>query len=237
MLPNKLGYGRWPGAAPSLSDLGDTSLSKPLRVLLVDDDVDATTVIESEFGRNGVSVIVATNLAHARVLLRQRPVDVVLLEIYLPDGRGESLLPDIEACSRQPAVVITSAFLPDLQSCALEYRPLALSKPVDAHALLRMVRTVARGYAQPAMQRFIKRFNLTNREAEAIRFVARGLKAKEIAERMHCSEKTVYAHLLRACAKTGCQDYHEVVGKILAFTCSELGHTPPDHPAFGSAGD
>lgn len=229
MLPHQLGHGSWPEAR---SDLGDTSLSKPLRVLLVDDDADATTAIESEFGRNGVSVIVATNLADARVLLRHRPVDVVLLEIRLPDGRGESLLPDIEACSRQPALIITSAFLPGLQSCALEYRPLALSKPVDAHSLLRMVRTVARGYAQPAMERFIKRFNLTNLEAEAIRFVARGLKAKEIADRMHCSEKTIYAHLARACKKTGCNDYHEVVALILAFTCHALGHTPPEHAAF-----
>ena len=87
------------------------------------------------------------------------------------------------------------------------------------------------------MGRFARRFNLSNREAEATVLVARGQKAKEIAERMHCSEKTVYTHLQHACSKAGCQDYHELVGKLLAFTCHELGHTPPDLPAFGTEGD
>lgn len=235
MAKRSLGQHGLPGAALSLSDLkADTSLTKQLRVLLVDDDLDAAIAIEREFGLNGVSVIRATSVADARVLLRQRPVDVVILEICLPDARGESLLPDIEACSRQPAVIIASAMLPALQSCALEYRPLAISKPVAAPALLRMVKTVARGYVGPAIERFVKRFNLSNREAEATVSVALGLKAKEIADHMHCSEKTVYAHLLRACAKTGCHDYHEVVGMLLAFTCQALGHTPPDHAAFGT---
>ena len=215
----------------------DTRLSKQLRVLLVDDDVDAAIAIEHAFGRNGVSVTIAGSLADARVVLRQRPIDVVITEIWLPDGRGESLLPDIEACSRQPAVIITSAFLPELQSSALEYHPLALSKPVAPHALLRMARTVARGYAEPAMERFIRRFNLSNREAEATVFVASGLKPKEAAERMRCSEKTIYTYLVRVCAKTCCHDYHEVIGKLLAFACHVLGHTPPDHAALGTEGD
>jgi DNA-binding NarL/FixJ family response regulator len=204
---------------------------------LVDDDVDAATAIERASGRFRVSVTIAASLADARVMLRQRRVDVVILELRLPDGRGEALLPDIEACPRQPAMIITSAFLPELHSSALEYHPVALSKPVAPDALLRMARTVARGYAEPAMERFIRRFALSNREAEATRSIVYGLKPKETAERMRCSEKTVYAYLARVCAKTHCKDYHEVMGMLLAFTCHVLGHTPPDHAALGPSGD
>jgi DNA-binding CsgD family transcriptional regulator len=68
-------------------------------------------------------------------------------------------------------------------------------------------------------------------ETEAIVLVAQGLKPKEIAGRMHCSEPTAYGHLTRVCAKTGCNDYHEVVAKLLAFACQAVGHTPPDHRA------
>lgn len=235
MALRSLGQSGLPGATLFCSDLKvDTRLSKPLLVLLVDDDCDAAITIKREFGRDGVSVTIASSVAEARALLRQRSIDVVILEICLPDGRGESLLPDVEACSRQPAVIIVSAFLPELQSSALEYHLVAISKPVAVSALLRIVRTVARGYAQAAIERFVKRFNLSSREAEATVCVARGLKAKEIAERMRCSEKTVYAHLSRACAKTGCHDYHEVLGMLLAFMCHMLGHTPPDHAAFGT---
>jgi DNA-binding NarL/FixJ family response regulator len=188
--------------------------------------------IEREFERNGVVVTIARSLTAARVLLKKSIVDVVIVEIFLPDGRGESLLPDIEACARQPAVIVTSVDLTALQASALEYRPVTISKPVDPRALLRIARTVARGFARPVIGRFIRRFNLTKREAEATMLVSRGFKAKEIADRMRCSEKVVYAHLARACKKTGCHDYHEVVALILAFTCHVLGHTPPEHAAF-----
>lgn len=211
---------------------GNARSSRTLRALVVDADATATGEIEREFPRSGVSVTIARSALDARISLRQSAIDVVILELSLPDERGESLLRDIESCDRQPAVIIVSDLLPDLQSAALEYRPVTIPKPIPAQTLLRMVRAIAPGYAQPTVRRFVRRFNLSVREAEATVFIARGLKAKEIADRMRCSEKTVYAHLMRVCAKTGCRDYHEVVAMLLAFTCHALGHTPPDHPAF-----
>jgi len=207
---------------------------KPIRVLLVEDDSCAAAAIEHDFSRSALSVTVARTLADARASLLHstHPFDVVILELRLPDGRGESLLPDIEACSRQPAVIIYSSFLSELRADALEYRPVAVAKPVSTALLLRTVRTVVHGYARSVIERFVRRFSLSKRETEAIVLVTQGLKAKEIAARMICSEKTVYAHLTRACEKAGCRDYHEVVGRLFAFTCQALGHTPPDHAAF-----
>ena len=138
------------------------------------------------------------------------------------------MLPNLEACARQPGVIIASAFLGQLELSALEYRPALLSKPFETSRLLEMVSTVARSYSQRATERFVRRFHLSRREAEAVMLITRGLKAKEIADRMFCSEKTVYSHLLNTCAKTGCHDYHEVVSKLLAFVCHELGHTQSD---------
>lgn len=109
---------------------------KIIRALLVDSDPRVTNEITSHFTRNGVVLKTAGTLAEARTVLRQNPtaVDVVILELCFPDGRGESLLPDIEICSRQPAVIITSYSLPDLQAVALQYRPVAISKPVNPNA-------------------------------------------------------------------------------------------------------
>jgi DNA-binding NarL/FixJ family response regulator len=190
-----------------------------------------------DFGRDGVTVTVVRTLVDARATLRQGspPVDVVILELRLPDGRGESLLPDIEECPRQAAAIITSAFLSDLQADALEYRPVAMAKPVGADALLRMVKTVAAGYVRPVIRRFARRFGLSKRETQTIALLAQGHGAKEIARRLACSDKTVYFHLAHICRKTKCHDYHEITGRLLAFTCQALGHTPPEHPAFVDA--
>jgi DNA-binding NarL/FixJ family response regulator len=209
---------------------------KSIPVLLVDDDSSAVDATVSHFSRNSLEVTVARTLADARAFLHDSPssFDIVIFELRLPDGRGESLLPDIEACPRQPAMLIASAFLQELQSEALAYRPITVSKPVSPAALLRIVRTIVGGFARPVIERFITGMNLSKRETEALVLVAQGLRAKEIAGRMRCGEPTVYGHLASVCAKSGCSDYHEVVARLFAFACQAIGHTPPDHRAFVS---
>jgi DNA-binding NarL/FixJ family response regulator len=208
--------------------------ARPIGVLLVEGDQSVARDVVSDFGRNGAAVTVARTLADARALLRQcsAAVDAVILELYLPDGRGESLLPDIEALPRQPAVIITSTGSPELHADALTYRPLLFPKPISTAALLRVVRTVVAGYTQPMISRFVRRFELSRRETEAVMLLAQGLCVKEIALHMRCSEKMVYAHLAAVCRKAGCRDYHALVGRLLAFACQAMGHTPPDHAAF-----
>ena len=207
---------------------------RPIRVLLVENDQLTAEAIVRDFGRHRVDVMVASSAAEARDVLRARPsaVDVVILELHLPDGRGESLLPAIEECPRQPATIIMSSFLPEIGPDVLEYRPVAVSKPVSTSALLRIVRTVAAGYTCQVIRRFVRRYDLSKRETETIALLAQGRAAKEIATRLNCSEKTIYFHLAGACQKTNCRDYHELFGRLFAFTCQALGHTPPEHAAF-----
>jgi len=225
------------GTIDGSTDAADTGLARSLHVFLVEDDAHAAHAVARDFGRSGVTVTVARTLADARAFLHGNPtdLDVVLLDLRLPDGRGESLLPDIEACSPQPTVIITSAFLPELQVEALEYRPAAVPKPVTTQALLRMVRVVAEGYARPVIKRFVRGFDLSKREAEALALVVQGLKPKEIAEHMRCSEQMAYAHLARVCEKTRSRDYHEVVGKVFAFACHTVGHSLDSHETFVDA--
>jgi DNA-binding NarL/FixJ family response regulator len=208
-----------------------------LQVLLVEDDAHAARTIERGFASEGVRVTVARTLVEATTALQRNPsvYHAVLLDLRLPDGRGEALLPAIEACSPQPAVLITSAFLPELEADALEYRPAAVAKPVTPSVLLRMVRVVAEGYARPVIRRFVKQFGLSKREAEVMSLVAGGLKPKEIGDRLSCSEKTVYSHLTQACAKAGCSDYHALVARLFQFSCQCRGRTEPELETFVGA--
>jgi len=69
---------------------------------------------------------------------------------------------------------------------------------------------------------FLGRFGLTRRETEASLLLVQGLRAKEIAHQMACSEKMVYAHLARVCKKTGRRDQLELVCAMLAFACNRV---------------
>lgn len=209
-------------------------LPKPMAVLLVDDDHVASDILTRELRDRGASVNVVHTIAGARSLLRDTSlrIDVVVVTTQLPDGSCDALLPDIEERPRQPALIIAGALLPNLDIATLEYRPVTVPKPVSSPALLRIIETVAGGYARPSLRRFIRRFGLSRRESEVTVLLAQGLRAKEIAAKMCCSEKTIYSHLFRICKKTGCRDSHEVVCTLLALTCHTMGHTPPDHAAF-----
>lgn len=220
-----------PTAATTAEDAGKSS--SPIRVLLLDDDPAVADDIVRNFTLNGLLVEVACTLAEARALLRERHrVDVAIVTLALPDGRGESLLADLESCTRQPAVIITNASAPDLEPGVLERRPVVVPKPVNPGALLRIVRTVARGYAGPGIRRFVDHFHLTKREAEATVLLTQGLGVKEIAQRMSCTDKAVYKNLASVCRRTRCCDAREVVCKVLAFAYDANGHTPLEFPAF-----
>jgi DNA-binding CsgD family transcriptional regulator len=208
--------------------------ARPLRALLVSDSEESVGTIGRELRYSGFLLSVARTLAEARLLLTEITVDVAILELSLRDGRGESLLPDLEACRRQPGAIIIGATIGELELSALQYRPFIVTQPVDPKAFSSFARTIALGFANPIVGRFSRRFHLTEREAAATTFAARGLRPKEVADRMNCGEKVIYAHLSRACKKTGCRDYHEMVGMLLSFSLQALGHTPPEHPAFRS---
>lgn len=77
------------------------------RVLHVEDDADLHEVICAMAG-DRFDFEVARTLEEARVKLKQKVFDVVLLDIGLPDGLGWDLLPDIRVSMPDAKVVILS---------------------------------------------------------------------------------------------------------------------------------
>ncbi|NOX56306.1 MAG: PAS domain-containing protein [Planctomycetes bacterium] len=79
-------------------------------ILLVEDDPGHAALIRRAFQnfRDQYELLVATSIQAARELLRCRPVDLILADLLLPDGRGTDLVSvdgDERAC---PVVVLTS---------------------------------------------------------------------------------------------------------------------------------
>jgi DNA-binding NarL/FixJ family response regulator len=205
-----------------------------IRVLVVEDDEDFLRSLIGDFGRDGMALILTHSLAEARRILSDRKAtfDAVLLKTRLPDGNGEALLPDLDAMPRQPATIITDALLHELQPASLEYRPVAMPRSAGISALLDLVKSLTIGYRFLLIRRFSFRFRLSTRETQALLLMAHGLRAKGIATSIGCTDPTVYGYLARICEKTGARDSTEILAKLLAFACQELGHTPPEYPAF-----
>jgi DNA-binding NtrC family response regulator len=82
-----LAEGNGPGSTQGVA----SKFLRRIRVLLVEHDLCAAGAIVRSFTNNNVDVTVARTLADARASMRQSlsPLDVVILTLRLPDGRGE----------------------------------------------------------------------------------------------------------------------------------------------------
>jgi CheY-like chemotaxis protein len=64
------------------------------RILLVDDDPHAIEILTRMLGREGYACVSASGGAEALELLANQPVDVILLDVMMPDMDG------LEVCAR-----------------------------------------------------------------------------------------------------------------------------------------
>jgi two-component system, NtrC family, nitrogen regulation response regulator NtrX len=62
------------------------------QILVVDDEPDIRNLIQEILSEEGYRVATAANAAGARDQVRRHPPDLILLDIWMPDGDGISLL-------------------------------------------------------------------------------------------------------------------------------------------------
>lgn len=89
-----------------------TSSSARQLVLVVDDDPLITRLLESRLTTPGRRVASVSSLESARQFLSRSKPDLVLLDLFLPDGDGRTLLTEIkhqEATADTPVIVISGA--------------------------------------------------------------------------------------------------------------------------------
>jgi DNA-binding response OmpR family regulator len=78
------------------------------RILIVDDDSYTCAALHTLFSRQGWLVATASTVSEALAQLEPEPA-CMLLDLNLPDGRGESVLREVRARSLRTRVVVCSA--------------------------------------------------------------------------------------------------------------------------------
>jgi two-component system response regulator PilR (NtrC family) len=125
-------------------------MSQP-NVLIVDDEADLRELVEITLSRMGIRSAAAANLGEARTLLADRPFDLCITDMRLPDGNGISLVHHIQQEHPQlPVAVLTAhgnaqAAVESLKAGAFDF----VSKPVDLQMLRKLVDTALRLKAPP----------------------------------------------------------------------------------------
>ena len=221
-----------------------------IRVLLVDDQemvrVGFRMIIETE-----PDIAVVGEAADGREALdlveRSRP-DVVLMDVRMPRMDGLEATALITARTHPPRVLMLTTF------DAEEYVYTALRagasgfllKDAPAEQLIEAIRVIERGDSllAPSVTRMLiteiaRRpaidpsaaapglAELTERELEVMRLVARGMSNAEIAVQLYLGEATIKTHVGRILAKLDLRDRVQVV--VLAYESGLV--MPGDHPS------
>ncbi len=197
-----------------------------LRVVVVDDHELFRRGVVAELGESLEVVGEAGTVAGAVEAIRAERPDVVLLDVHLPDGGGQAV---IEAVSGETAetrflAVSVSDSAADVIGLVRAGARGYVTKTITAPELIDAVRRVADGDAvfSPKLAGFVldafaggattdpELDQLTAREKEVMRLLARGYAYKEIARELTISVKTVETHASAVLRKLQLSSRHEL---------------------------
>ena len=116
-----------------------------LRVLVVEDDPEIRSLVQSALRLEGFEVQTAVTLAEATALLHHRPPALIVLDLGLPDGEGLQLVQQVRRSSNLPIVVVSARHqeaqkIELLDAGADDY----LTKPFTVGELLARIRVALR---------------------------------------------------------------------------------------------
>jgi DNA-binding NarL/FixJ family response regulator len=210
------------GGAPSAYGSGVAEAGE-ITVGIADDEALIRTGLRGMLGPAPDLRIVgeAASGREAVELARLRKPDVMLMDVRMPGLDGIGATERIVAAALPTRVLVVTTFdLDEYVYAALRAGAAGfLLKDADPTRLAEAIRTVAAGEALLAPQvtrRLVEHYverpapdperagaaaDLTPREAEILRMVARGLTNAEIAAAGHLAESTVKTHLSRVLAK------------------------------------
>lgn len=80
-----------------------------MRVLVVDDHEEVLELVERALVRDAHAVVTARTVSEARARFAAESVELVVLDLGLPDGSGESFCRELRAGDSGPAVLILTA--------------------------------------------------------------------------------------------------------------------------------
>ena len=196
---------------------------KKLRLLIADDHEVVRSGLKSLLADTEIKVVAEVATAQAAVKYAlENDVDVVLMDIRMPDGDGLTTLGRIKLDKPDLPILMMSTFDNPtyiaravalgasgylLKGCTRDELIKAITTAAAGESLLTReeLRRVSGALATPRLTADVE-VALTQRESEVLKQLAYGLTNKEIATTLHISYETVKEHVQHILRKIGVTD-------------------------------
>jgi DNA-binding NarL/FixJ family response regulator len=179
-----------------------------IRVLVVDDHEVVRSGLKSLFAGTDIEIVAeASNGQEALAAIKSTKLDVVLMDVRMPEVDGLNILgrlkldhPDL------PVVVLSTYDNPTYVARAVALQAAGyVLKDAPREKLLDAIKKAATGETVWTRDE-LRRVPLTQRESEVLKQLALGLTNKEIANSLNISYETVKEHVQHVLRKIGVTD-------------------------------
>lgn len=142
-------------------------------------------------------------------------IDIAMLDYFLPDGNGGDIIKVLKSVCPQAKIMLITGEVnhPQIQKLAQDKAVKIISKDIQSADVTKIVQTlIDENPDKPTTDdKEEKTDKLSEREIEIIQLCVDGLSAKEIADKLNISNRTVEHHKERIFKKTGCKSVMELM--------------------------
>lgn len=156
-----------------------TAPSVPHRALVVDDEAAICAMLAAQLASAGWDAVMATTCAEARRVIADKSatLDMVFIDVRLPDGDGMDLIPAIQARRDHPDVVVITGYRDEetlvraVRHGVLDllFKPLTMSDIAVALRRRAIRERRSLGLTLDRFERVDREFAAVHRELDAIR--------------------------------------------------------------------
>jgi two-component system response regulator FimZ (fimbrial Z protein) len=197
-------------------------------VLIIDDQPlyseALASLVQSAF--KSVNVVESTDSAEVMELIRNQPIDLVILDVVLGDRDGMRLAKNILATGYQGKILfISSRDYSSLSKAAFEMGAHGFLNKNEAKAtIMDAVFSVTRGYSmfKATHNQSSGNVTLSNREAMVFHYLAQGYSNKKISEQLSLSAKTISTYKTRILKKYHAESVVELLNTLPQEECGSL---------------
>lgn len=220
--------------------------AEPAKIVIVDDHPIVRVGFAGRLARHPDFMVCgeAGSTAEAVALVSQQQPDVVLLDISLRDGSGLELIRELKSCSPSSRIIVVSMYddANHVQRALREGADGYVSKREAASTVIEAVETVLNGklFLKVEVQSgqdlgssdgaipSEKLQELTRRELQTLRLIGEGRDAREIAESMGISIKTVDTYRANLREKLSIPDHRQLVQVAMIWLRNQQPRTASD---------